>query len=96
MKPGSSGGVHMLKGFFLFPTLGMFFFSAWLVMIFVGVLAEDTGIRPFGYSTAVAATAALWLALLPLLVMRRRMRFMGGRWHGPMRWQRPWQSQAEM
>ncbi len=44
-----------------------FFFSAWLLMLFAGGLSTDLGIRPFGYSTSMVATIALWLALAPAI-----------------------------
>lgn len=42
-----------------------FFLSAWLLMIFAGIVGEDVGIRPFGYVTAMVVTIALWLVLAP-------------------------------
>lgn len=44
-----------------------FFFSAWLLMIFAGILDADIGIRPFGYTTSMVATIALWLVLAPAM-----------------------------
>ena len=44
-----------------------FFFSAWLVMIFAGIVAPDVGIRPFGYGTAMVVTIGLWLVLAPAI-----------------------------
>lgn len=43
----------------------MFFFSAWLLMIFIGVVAADLGVRPIGYLTAMVVTVAMWLVLAP-------------------------------
>jgi hypothetical protein len=42
-----------------------FFVSAWLLMLFAGVVASDTGIRPFGYVTSMVVTIALWLTVAP-------------------------------
>jgi hypothetical protein len=42
-----------------------FFLSAWLLMIFAGIVDKDVGIRPFGYVTAMVVTIALWLAIAP-------------------------------
>ena len=42
-----------------------FFLSAWLTMIFAGVLTEETNIPPFGYGTAMVVTIALWLIVAP-------------------------------
>lgn len=44
-----------------------FFLSAWLLMIFGGIVATDIGIRPFAYTTAMVATIALWLAVAPAI-----------------------------
>jgi hypothetical protein len=45
----------------------MFFVSGWVVMIFAGIVHEDVGIRPFGYSTALIVTVGLWLAVVPAI-----------------------------
>jgi hypothetical protein len=45
----------------------MFFVSAWVVMLFAGIVHEDVGIRPFGYDTALVVTVGLWLALAPAI-----------------------------
>ena len=39
----------------------LFFVSAFLLMIFAGVVATDVGIRPFGYITSMVVTIGLWL-----------------------------------
>ncbi len=44
-----------------------FFVSAWLLMLFAGILTSDVGIRPFGYVTAMVATIGLWLTLAPAI-----------------------------
>jgi hypothetical protein len=44
-----------------------FFFSAWLLMVFVGVVASDAGIRPFGYDTSMVITIGLWLTVAPAI-----------------------------
>jgi len=51
---------------------GLFFFSAWLLMIFAGILADDVGIEPFGYVTSMVATIGLWLVVAPLAVAAAR------------------------
>jgi hypothetical protein len=38
-----------------------FFFSAWLLMVFAGIVSPDVGIKPFGYLTAMIVTVGLWL-----------------------------------
>ena len=46
---------------------GMFFVSAWLLMVFAGITTHDTGIRPFGYVTSMVVTIGLWLVLAPAI-----------------------------
>lgn len=48
-------------------TGGFFFLSAWLLMIFAGVVAEEVGIEPIGYVTAMVATIGLWLVMVPVV-----------------------------
>jgi hypothetical protein len=45
----------------------MFFVSAWLLMLFAGIVDTDVGIRPFGYVTAMVVTIGLWLVLAPAI-----------------------------
>ena len=45
----------------------LFFVSAWLLMIFGGIVAPDLGTKPFGYLTAMVATIGLWLVLAPAI-----------------------------
>ncbi len=45
----------------------MFFVSAWLLMIFAGIVSTDVGIRPFGYETSMVVTIGLWLTLAPAI-----------------------------
>lgn len=45
----------------------MFFVSAWLLMVFAGITAHDTGIHPFGYVTSMVATIGLWLTVAPAI-----------------------------
>jgi hypothetical protein len=44
-----------------------FFVSAWLLMIFAGIVGTDVGIRPFGYITALVVTIGLWLTVAPAI-----------------------------
>lgn len=44
-----------------------FFLSAWLLMVFAGIVAVDIGIKPFAYTTAMVVTIALWLTLVPAI-----------------------------
>ena len=45
----------------------LFFVSAWILMIFAGIVDTDVGIRPFGYITSMIVTIALWLTLAPAI-----------------------------
>jgi hypothetical protein len=45
----------------------LFFVSAWLLMIFAGIIGTDVGIRPFGYLTAMVVTIGLWLTMAPAI-----------------------------
>ena len=64
----SPWGVDGMGSFFRLMAAGpLFFFSSWLAMIFAGILADDVGIHPFGYPTAMVFTIGLWLALAPAM-----------------------------
>jgi hypothetical protein len=57
-----------MDSFFKLVAAGpMFFVSAWLLMLFAGVVSVDTGIQPFGYVTSMIVTIALWLAIAPAI-----------------------------
>lgn len=45
----------------------LFFVSAWLLMIFAGIVYSDVGIHPFGYITSMVATIGLWLVMAPAI-----------------------------
>ena len=45
----------------------LFFVSAWLLMIFAGIVATDIGVKPFGYLTSMIVTIGLWLTLAPAM-----------------------------
>lgn len=42
-----------------------FFLSAWVLMVFAGMVASDVGVHPFGYLTAMVATIGIWLCIAP-------------------------------
>jgi hypothetical protein len=44
-----------------------FFVSAWLLMVFAGVVGADVGVRPFGYVTSMVVTIARWLTVAPAI-----------------------------
>jgi hypothetical protein len=59
--------------FFGVVAAGPFFFvSAWIMMIFAGIVGSDVGIRPFGYVTSMVITIGLWLVLAPAIGAIRR------------------------
>jgi hypothetical protein len=45
----------------------LFFVSAWILMIFAGIVDTDVGIKPFGYLTSMVVTIGLWLVLAPAI-----------------------------
>ena len=45
----------------------MFFVSAWVLMIFGGIVYTDLGTRPFGYVTSMVVTIGLWLTMAPAI-----------------------------
>ncbi len=49
-----------------------FFLSSLFFMLLWGAFAPGLGIATIGYGTAMLITLALWLAVSPLLVVRRR------------------------
>lgn len=57
-----------MDAFFRLVAAGpMFFVSAWLLMIFAGIVSTDAGIEPFGYVTSMVITIGLWLVLAPAI-----------------------------
>jgi len=50
----------------------MFFVSAWLLMLFAGIVSTDVGIHPFGYITSMVVTIGLWLTLVPAITAAGR------------------------
>lgn len=55
-----------MPAFFRLPAAGpAFFLSAWLLMIFAGIVSKNVGIHPFGYVTSMVATIGLWLVIAP-------------------------------
>jgi hypothetical protein len=45
----------------------LFFVSAWILMLFAGIVDTDVGIKPFGYVTSMVVTIGLWLVLAPAI-----------------------------
>ena len=44
-----------------------FFVSAWVLMIFAGIVHKDVGILPFGYVSSMVVTIGLWLTVAPVV-----------------------------
>jgi hypothetical protein len=58
--------VRKVNDFFGIVAAGpAFFVSAWLLMLFAGIVGSDVGIHPFGYVTSMVVTIGLWLVLAP-------------------------------
>ena len=67
-----------MRDFFAVLAAGpLFFVSAFLLMIFAGIVAADVGIRPFGYITAMVVTIGLWLTMVPAIGAIARTRRKG-------------------
>jgi hypothetical protein len=57
-----------MRDFFRLLAAGpLFFVSAWILMIFAGIVDQEVGIKPFGYTTAMIVTIGLWLTLAPAI-----------------------------
>jgi hypothetical protein len=57
-----------MDSFFKLVAAGpMFFVSAWVLMLFAGIVGGDVGIHPFGYVTSMLVTIGLWLTLAPAI-----------------------------
>ncbi len=57
-----------MSAFFKLLAAGpMFFVSAWLLMLFAGIVHADVGLAPFGYLTSMVVTIGLWLVLAPAI-----------------------------
>lgn len=55
-----------MRTFLSLPAAGfLFFVSAWLLMLFAGIVADDVGTKAFGYTTSMVATIGLWLVIAP-------------------------------
>jgi hypothetical protein len=68
MEPVSGGNAAVMGDFFGIVAAGPFFFvSAWVLMIFAGIVGTDVGVRPFGYVTSMIVTIALWLTVAPAI-----------------------------
>jgi hypothetical protein len=54
-------------GFFAIPSaVAGFFLSAFITMIFWGIIAPNFGVETIGYSMAMLVTIGIWLVIAPL------------------------------
>ena len=77
----SFGGTKM-RGILMIPRAGLgFFFSAWITMIFWGIVGPDVGLQTISYVKAMVVTIALWLVMAPVIttISRRPRMSMGFR-----------------
>lgn len=70
-EPQAEAGMRNLVG--ILAAGPAFFVSAWVLMLFAGVVDIDVGIRPFGYITSMIVTIALWLTVAPVIGSISRM-----------------------
>lgn len=60
----------------LIPSAGAsFFFSAWIIMVFWGIMADDIGVNTISYPGAMVVTIALWMTVAPLIAALGRSAF---------------------
>ena len=58
---------------FAIPSAGLsFFFSAWIFMIFWGIMADDVWVGTISYIGAMLVTIVLWMAMAPLIAAMGR------------------------
>ena len=68
-------------GFMAIPTAGLgFFFSAWLTMIFWGIVGSWVNVKTLGYVDSMVVTIGIWLVVAPLAAAMVRR---GGRCQAP-------------
>jgi hypothetical protein len=54
-------------GFFALPSaVAGFFLSAFITMIFWGIIAPNFGVETIGYTMAMLVTIGIWLVIAPL------------------------------
>lgn len=62
-----------MEGYFMmFGAIPGFFLSSFFLMLLWGVIAPWLSIPTIGYANAMLVTFALWLAVAPLAVVRKR------------------------
>jgi hypothetical protein len=60
-------GLHVSNFVRLASAGPAFFVSAWVLMIFAGIVQQDVGIHPFSYVTSMVVTIGLWLTVTPAI-----------------------------
>ena len=62
------------SSYFAIPGAGLaFFFSAWLLMIFWGIISPWFGIDTISYINAMLVTLVIWLVVAPLAAAAARI-----------------------
>ncbi len=57
-----------MRYIFAIPGAGLsIFFSAWVLMLYGGILNDELGTTPFSYGTALFATLVLWVVIAPVI-----------------------------
>ena len=57
-----------MRAMFAIPSAGAgFFFSAWLAMVFWGIVAPEVGLRTIDYLMAMVVTIGQWLVVAPVI-----------------------------
>ena len=53
-----------MRYIFAIPGAGLsIFFSAWVLMLYGGILNDELGTTPFSYGTALLTTIVLWVVI---------------------------------
>jgi hypothetical protein len=57
-----------MGNFFKLVSAGpLFFVSAWVFMVFAGIVSKNLGIHPIGYVESMVVTIGLWLTVAPAI-----------------------------
>ena len=57
-----------MRYIFAIPGAGLsIFFSAWVLMLYGGILNDELGTTPFSYGTALLTTIVLWVVIAPVI-----------------------------
>ncbi|MDH3425203.1 MAG: hypothetical protein OEM22_00895 [Acidimicrobiia bacterium] len=70
-----------MRYIFAIPGAGVsVFFSAWVLMLYGGILKEELGNQPFSYGTALLATIVLWVVIAPVIGAIAYPAWRGAKW----------------